>query len=113
MYFNKKYKRLGPLFQGKYKAALILEDPYLLHVSRYIHLNPNSLTGSEPVSTYSYSSYAYYLGDKSANWVIPEPILAYFKNAKRQGLKDFSSYQSFVETYKEDPGEIIGELTLE
>lgn len=40
MYFNKKYDRVGSLFQGTYKAALIDRDEYLLHLSRYIHLNP-------------------------------------------------------------------------
>jgi len=38
--FNKKYGRSGHLFQGRYKAILIEEDPYLMVLSRYIHLNP-------------------------------------------------------------------------
>lgn len=49
MYFNRKYHRIGYLFQGNYKAVLILEEPYLLHISRYIHLNPAELTGTDPV----------------------------------------------------------------
>lgn len=39
-YFNERYKRVGPLFQGRYKAILVTEEPYLLHLTRYIHLNP-------------------------------------------------------------------------
>ncbi|MBN1472126.1 MAG: transposase [Syntrophaceae bacterium] len=39
-YFNRKYKRAGHLYQGRYKAFLIDADHYLLEVSRYIHLNP-------------------------------------------------------------------------
>jgi len=39
-YFNKKYERVGPLFQGKFKALLVDKDEYLLHLTRYIHLNP-------------------------------------------------------------------------
>ncbi|MCE5211659.1 MAG: transposase, partial [Deltaproteobacteria bacterium] len=38
--FNRKYKRSGHLYQGRYKAFLIDGDKYLLAVSRYIHLNP-------------------------------------------------------------------------
>src|SRR3989338_7697833 len=40
MYFNKKYERIGAVFQGRFKAKLIETDEYLIHVSRYIHLNP-------------------------------------------------------------------------
>ena len=37
-YFNRKYKRTGPLFENRFKATLVNKDAYLLHVSRYIHL---------------------------------------------------------------------------
>ncbi len=38
--FNKRYGRAGALFQGRYRAALVDRDEYLVHLSRYIHLNP-------------------------------------------------------------------------
>ena len=115
MYFNKKYRRVGPLFQGVYKAVHIAEDSYLLHLSRYIHLNPVELTGSDPVNykTYPYSSYLYYLDKKHAGWTDPQPILAFFKTRQRTSLKDFFSYQSFVEDYVEDPKEILGPLAID
>ncbi len=61
MYFNKKYERVGTLFQGTYRAIRVYEDAYLLHLSRYIHLNPLELTGFDPakIVEYPYSSYAY------------------------------------------------------
>lgn len=111
MYFNAKYERVGGLFQGKYKAALILDEPYLLHLSRYIHLNPYG--GSDPLIDYPYSSYGYYLGKRSSAWIKPDEILAFFKTAQKTSLKDCLSYESFVEDYKEDPEEFLGELTLE
>lgn len=52
-YFNTKYKRVGPLFQGKFKAALAETEPYVLHLTRYIHTNPldhESLTRSDLVN---------------------------------------------------------------
>jgi hypothetical protein len=39
-WFNKKYRRHGPLFQNRYKSILCQEDPYLKELVRYIHLNP-------------------------------------------------------------------------
>ncbi len=111
MYFNKKYERVGGLFQGKYKAALVMEDSYLLHLSRYIHLNPH--IGSDPLINYPYSSYNHYLGNKNSAWIKPDEILTFFKSAQKTSLKDCLSYQSFVEDYKQDPEEILNELTLE
>lgn len=112
MYFNKKYERVGTLFQGKYRAVLVSNDEYLLHISRYIHLNP--FPGSDP-KTYSYSSYGYYLGRKNSSWVKPKEILEFFRSAKKNGLNDFLSYESFVEDYREDEvtQEIFSDLMLE
>ena len=50
MYFNKKYHRVGHLFQGVFKAAHVDRDAYLLHLTRYIHRNPLKVTGLNPVS---------------------------------------------------------------
>ena len=38
--FNRRHKRYGPLFQNRYKSVLCQEDPYLMELVRYIHLNP-------------------------------------------------------------------------
>ncbi len=111
MYFNKKYDRVGTLFQGKYKGILIDNDTYLLHLSRYIHLNPVGM-GSDPKS-YPYSSYSYYLGTKNAEWLKPKEVLDFFKSARRYSLKDYLSYESFVEDYRIDPEEILGGLIIE
>jgi len=114
MYFNRKYKRVGPLFQDIYKAVLIETDAQLLHLSRYIHLQalvetPQgwSLRKTQP------SSYPNYLGLISQEWVKSAEILSFFKTAQRTNLEDFSSYQSFVEDYKEAIPELIVNLTLE
>ena len=50
MYFNDRYNRVGTLFQGPYKAIAIDTEPYLLHLSRYIHLNPIELTRRDLVT---------------------------------------------------------------
>lgn len=111
MYFNKKYNRIGTLFQSRYKARLIDSDFYLLHLSRYIHLNAKEIYNK--INFTSYSSYPYYLGDKEASWIKPNEILSYFTHARNFSLNDYSSYQSFVETYVETAKDTIGELSLE
>ncbi|MGH7237985.1 MAG: transposase, partial [Candidatus Saccharimonadales bacterium] len=59
-YFNKKHNRIGPLFQDRFKASMILRDDYLQHISRYIHLNPKNY------KSWEFSSLPYYLGVKQA-----------------------------------------------
>ena len=107
-YFNKKNQRVGGLFQGKYKAVLIDNDEYLLHLSRYIHTNP-----LKKYSEYPYSSYPYYLGYKSANWLNVNPILEYFSSPSFTPLKPFSTYQKFVEDNPIHIEKEVGILALE
>ncbi|MBI3103747.1 transposase [Candidatus Daviesbacteria bacterium] len=112
MYFNKKYLRVGSLFQNTYKATLIKTDEYLLHLSRYIHLNPAKITHKKIIFK-EFSSYPYYLGQKQTSWIKPQEILGYFRSAQRKDLKDILSYQSFVEDFKESSTEVLGPLILE
>jgi len=130
-YFNETYERIGPLFQGRFKAVLIETTPYLLHLTRYIHLNPiaddlvdksASQTQVGPVNrsdllkqlnVYPYSSYNYFLRKKKAEWVKPEEVLDCFRSPQAIGSKKYSSYQSFVEDYALDSTEFLKELTLE
>lgn len=80
-YFNKKYHRSGGLFESRYKASRISSDEYLLHISRYIHLNPNDW------QNYPYSSMAIYNGDIQADWVKSERIIRLFSS--RQQYREF------------------------
>src|SRR3990167_865213 len=91
MYFNKKYKRVGPLFQQRYRASRISDDAYLLHISRYIHINPDRY------KSWEWSSLPYYNGEMKANWLKPERILDLFN-------KD--EYSSFVDDYQETRREL-------
>jgi REP element-mobilizing transposase RayT len=88
-YFNKKYQRSGSLFETRYKASRISSDTYLMHISRYIHLNPRQWR------SYVYSSLPYY-SEKAANtedWLKPEKILSLFSSRQE--------YMQFVEDYKD------------
>lgn len=87
MYFNKRYKRVGPVFQSRYKASMITQDAYLLHISRYIHLNPPNYKG------WQFSSLPYYLGKRSASWLKPDRIIELFDNQ--------TEYKNFVHDYEQ------------
>lgn len=88
-YFNVKYKRKGPLWEGKFKSILVETDEYLLHLSRYIHLNPVTSYLVDAPEDWKYSSYLEYIS-KSEN---AESLCEY------DGLFDItpSMYQNFVE----------------
>ena len=90
-YFNTKYERIGALFQGAFKAKLVNNDEYLLHLSKYIHRNPDSLLRWEN-KIYPYSSYKYYLSPEESSFCDPSFILSYYATANPK-----LSYRSFVE----------------
>lgn len=104
MYFNKKYERVGAVFQGKFKAKPIDTDEYLLHVSRYIHINPVELLDTQPqglalrleLEKYPWSSYGEYVDVRSKFVSDPTIIRNYFSNSPMHGKL---SYRLFVEEY--------------
>ncbi len=61
-YFNIKYSRTGPLWSGRFKSVVILDDDYLLHLTRYIHLNPTSASLVNNPAEWQYSSLLEYIG---------------------------------------------------
>lgn len=100
MYFNKKYKRVGSLYQGVYKAVLVSSEEQFLHLSRYIHKQALASQGEALRSWAGQpSSYNEYLGLRKTQWVHPEEILSYFSNSNPT-----LSYQAFV---KENADNII------
>lgn len=112
MYFNKAHDRAGTLFQGIYKAVLVENENYLLHLSRYIHLNPKE-TSDDLVS--AYSSYANYLKLKNTDWLNPRPVLDFFDQPVNPEFKKYNDYKKFVEDYDaNDQGKnMLGDLALE
>lgn len=88
-YLNTKRKRVGPLFQGVYKAVRIESNEQLLHLSRYIHLNPfvGGVIRKEAVYTYPWSSLQAYVGT-GISFLQPEIVLCQFSNT--------NMYQAFV-----------------
>jgi len=85
LYFNRKHKRVGHLFQGVYKASSVLSEPYLLHISRYIHMNPDDY------KNWPYSSWPYYVKGWQADWIKHDKIFELFEG---------DSYEQYVDDYK-------------
>lgn len=93
-YFNRRNKRVGPLYQGVYKAVLVKTDEQLLHLSRYIHLNPLRYLNL-PFAKWREIEIPFslpnYLGFQQAAWVNTDYILNYFRKNNPQ-----EDYQKFL-----------------
>ncbi len=93
-YFNKKYTRVGTLFQSRYKASRIDSDSYILHLSKYIHQNPQEIVSAKNTSleSYDWSSYKDYLDKRKLTWITTSFINEFFDKEKLT-----NSYRNFVE----------------
>ncbi|HCR35594.1 hypothetical protein A2130_00715 [Candidatus Woesebacteria bacterium GWC2_33_12] len=107
MYFNKKYKRVGPLFQSIYKATNVIDKEHLLYISKYIHLNPSEKANK---LIDAYSSYSDYLGITNTQWLNKFIVLTEFNKSSYMKYHKIKTYKQFVEEYKEDlPQYTLGE----
>ncbi len=103
-YFNKKNERVGPLFQGRFKAVLVETEEQLLHLSRYIHLNPYSAAIVESLDelvSYPWSSLSEYLGGKQG-FCQTDLVMSYFKTPQKyqEFIFDQADYQKQLEIIK-------------
>ena len=63
--FNRRYRRVGYLFQGRFKSTVVEDDPYLLELVRYIHLNPlraRIVSNLDALDQYPWSGHAVLMG---------------------------------------------------
>lgn len=107
MYFNRKYERVGTLYQGVYKAVIVATDEQLLHLTRYIHKQALALQGEawERELSEQPSSYLEYTDRRKTEWVKADQILTFFSKTNSK-----LSYEVFVK--QEDSG-VIEKLILE
>jgi putative transposase len=93
-YFNTKYKRAGPLYQGRFKALLVEQDEYLHSLSCYIHLNPVRSGIVKSPEEYTYSSYNAFVENlETPNWLNTGFILSMFDKQLPEAKK---LYEQFV-----------------
>lgn len=106
LYFNRKYRLVGHLFQGRYKALLCDRDSYLLELLRYVHLNPVRSKLVKDPALYPWSSHRVYLGKDSSNrrWVETESVLSQFSRNRSEALRRYRQFvlEGIGEGHRED-----------
>jgi len=102
---NKRYGRVGPLFQGAFQARHLERDEYLVHLSRYIHLNPWATGYVGHVEEWEYSSYPDYLGLRQGTLPAPDAVLGQFSSP--------NAYRKFVEGQASEAEERIARLLID
>jgi len=95
-YFNTKHQRIGPLWSGRFKSVRVDADEQLLHVTRYIHLNPTSANLVDTPQDWPYSSYKEYLGRAEM------PQICRFKDVIDIGAKEYRSLVNDHQGYQRD-----------
>lgn len=89
-YFNKKYKRIGHVFQERYRSETIEDESYLLSCIRYIHQNPFK-PGISSIEGYKWSSYKDYMGEDRKITDIDE-VLGIISGARERALTEFARF---------------------
>lgn len=103
-YFNTRNERIGPLFQGLFKAVLVEDDDQLLHLTRYIHLNPvtSYLINEKTLPNYQWSSFPEYLSQKEGGFIPTNIVLDFFKSSEQynQFVLDQVQYARTLDSIK-------------
>jgi putative transposase len=97
-WYNKKYERVGHLFQDRFKSEAVEDDRYLLVVLRYIHQNPLKAGMVSKLGDYEWSSYNAYLSEQD-KLVDPEFMLKLFNKST---VKAVEQYREFMQKENED-----------
>jgi len=94
--FNRRHRRYGHLFQNRYRSIICEEEPYLLELTRYIHLNPlraGLVEDLDGLRNYPWTGHAAIMGTNPREWQETGAIMARF-GTHRRGAR--SRYESFV-----------------
>ena len=95
IYFNRKYRRHGQLFQNRYKSIICQEDIYFKELVRYIHLNPlraKLVADIQGLNKYPYSGHSVLMGKKQRAWCDTKYALSYFGRKVSEARKRYFSY---------------------
>ena len=102
---NKRYKRVGALFQRKFQALPVNQNDYLIHLSRYLHLNPVAAALVDRAQDWEFSSYREFVCLREGTLPTPDIILTQFSSS--------DGYRRFVESYQPSDKGIISHLLFD
>lgn len=92
-WFNRKHRRVGHLFQGRYKAILVDKDSYLLELSRYIILNPIRAHMVDNLSEWPWSSWRFVMLETEAPaWLAIDTMLLQFSKYRAIARRKFAHF---------------------
>jgi REP element-mobilizing transposase RayT len=97
LYFNRRYRRTGHLFENRYKSILCDEDNYLLALIRYIHLNPmraGIVKTLEELDRYPWSGHSAVMNKRECQWMDTDQVLLQFNDTTRKAR---NAYRRFVQ----------------
>lgn len=104
--FNLRYRRVGHLFQNRYKSIVCEEDPYLLELVRYIHLNPlraGIVVSLEALDRYPWSGHAVLMGGRELPGQVTDEVLSRFGRSPREARRHYRAFvQDGIERGKRD-----------
>ena len=117
---NKRYERVGALFQGAFQARHVGENNHLLHLSRYIHLNPVEAGLVSRAEAWEFSSYREYIGLRKGTLPQMGVVLAQFASQDQDlrgyqnlGGRASEAYRAFAEAYVDGDQARITHLMLD
>ena len=93
--FNRRHRRHGHLFQNRYKSILCQEDPYLLELVRYIHLNPlraKIVTSMSQLDRHRYSGHSAIMGKRKNDWQDTDTVLSLFGKHRAAARRRYRQY---------------------
>lgn len=100
-FFNLKYKTSGPVFEGNFKAVRVENDEQLLHLSRYIHLNPVTDYLVENPEDYPFSSYRVFIREEKSPIIDSSLIMGNISSENyRKFVLDQKDYQRELDRIK-------------
>jgi putative transposase len=102
---NTRNRRVGVVFQGAFQAKHIDRNDHLVHLSRYIHLNPVLAGLVKEAEGWEFSSYREYVGLRAGTLTVPDIVLSQFASP--------GAYRAFVAAYSPEERKVVDELVFD